>query len=236
MIHSLIPPTHRSKVMNLFREQLYRETVCGGTFHSKTSDVAVIALARPRGCLDVHAGRSMVNSLMHLMRRWRNVCEEGTAIFFHGSRREFPVGFILTPQREGYVHGVAGDEFDAGIRRVEAVFERHRPPQMISRLNAVFLAPTIAAISYAGGYPAPVYPYGGYYNPSYSPYPYYAPGAFVAPPIYGSLFIGGAFHNHNNGHFFVGPQRRAFVGPNGGVVVGPRGGGFGHVGHFGHWH
>jgi len=143
--------------MNLFREQLYRETVCGGTFHSKTSDVAVIALARPRGCLDVHAGRSMVNSLMHLMRRWRNVCEEGTAIFFHGSRREFPVGFILTPQREGYVHGVAGDEFDAGIRRVEAVFERHRPPQMISRLNAVFLAPTIAAISYAGGHDNYVY-------------------------------------------------------------------------------
>jgi len=92
---------------------------------------------------------------------------------------------------------------------------------------------------YGGGYGGPYYAgYGGPYYAGYAgTYPYggyYPPAAFFAPPIYGSVFFGSGFHNHNQGHFFVGPNRRAFVGPNGGVVVGPRGSGFvGHPGGLG---
>jgi len=89
--------------------------------------------------------------------KYAEITVEARRSLFHGSREEFPVGFILRPQPHGYVHGVAGDEFDAGIRRVEGWLERFRPPSMISRLAAVFLSRSIAAILHAGGHDEHVY-------------------------------------------------------------------------------
>ena len=76
---------------------------------------------------------------------------------YHGSRHQFSIGFILRPQPDGYVHGVKGDALDAGIRRIERLFERYRPPHMISRFEAVFLAPSVLAIAYGGGNDTHVY-------------------------------------------------------------------------------
>ena len=97
---------------------------------------------------------------MNDIRRWMMLCEfvhPHTHVFYHGSKKNFPIGFILEPQSDGYVHGVVGDEFDAGIRRVESIIERFRPSHMISRLGAVFLSPTINGIVHAGGHQNYIY-------------------------------------------------------------------------------
>ncbi len=65
--------------------------------------------------------------------------ESPKRIFYHGSKHEFPKGYLLTPQADGYVHAVAGDEFDAQIRITESILEEQRPEHMISRLGAVFI-------------------------------------------------------------------------------------------------
>lgn len=93
---------------------------------------------------------------MNDLRRWMELCEARQR-YYHGSRKAFPVGFVLKPQLDGYVHGVHGDELDAGIRRVEAFIDRYRPAHMISRLEAVFLSPSVKGIIYAGGYKDHVY-------------------------------------------------------------------------------
>ena len=71
--------------------------------------------------------------------------------YLHGSKKEFPVGFVLTPQSDGYVHANYGDASDAQIRVIEKLIEKYRPSHMISRYQSVFLAPSIPAITQAGG-------------------------------------------------------------------------------------
>ena len=64
-------------------------------------------------------------------------------LFYHGSPLHFPIGFILKPQNTGYVH----DE-----KEIEDIVERYRPPDKISRFQAVFMVDNPELIDYAGGY------------------------------------------------------------------------------------
>jgi hypothetical protein len=69
--------------------------------------------------------------------------------FFHGSKNEFPIGFILTPQRKnGYVHQEKASE---------NIVEKYRPVDKISRFESVFLVDEPSLIDYAGGYDDFVY-------------------------------------------------------------------------------
>jgi len=67
--------------------------------------------------------------------------------YYHGSQTEFPVGFVLTPQSDGYA---MLDE--DGIAEVEAILERYRPPEKIARGNAVYMVRDPDEIDSAGGY------------------------------------------------------------------------------------
>lgn len=89
--------------------------------------------------------------------RFHELLVEGSGLFYHGSKKAFPVGFVLTPQADGYVHGVYGDESDKLIRRIERILEKFRPSEMISRLQSVFLVARVGAIEHAGGQSAYVY-------------------------------------------------------------------------------
>jgi hypothetical protein len=90
---------------------------------------------------------------MNNFRRWMTLAEGGAArmLLYHGSKKAFPVGFILTPQTDGYVHGVYGDELDKLIRKTERILEKYRPTTMISRLQSVFLVARVDAVEWAGG-------------------------------------------------------------------------------------
>jgi hypothetical protein len=89
------------------------------------------------------------------MREIIQIVEAGTSsksgTFYHGSKKDFPVGFVLTPQADGYVHGVYGDESDQLIRKIEKILEENRPPTRISRLQSVFLVAQAGKIEHAGG-------------------------------------------------------------------------------------
>ena len=67
---------------------------------------------------------------------------------YHGSRTLFPVGFILTPQPNGYVH----QEIE-----LEKVVEQHRPADRISRFESVFMVDDPELIDAAGGYEDHIY-------------------------------------------------------------------------------
>ena len=71
---------------------------------------------------------------------------------YHGSRAEFPPGFVLEPQPGGYA--TLPDE---DIAEVEAILEAHRPPHMIPRTEAVFMVDDPDMIDAAGGYDDHVY-------------------------------------------------------------------------------
>lgn len=73
-------------------------------------------------------------------------------ILYHGSREEFPPGFVLEPQPGGYA-----DLPDEDIAEVEAIVEAHRPPGMIPRREAVFMVDDPEMIDSAGGYDDHVY-------------------------------------------------------------------------------
>jgi hypothetical protein len=85
--------------------------------------------------------------------RYHEIIAESSASgsFYHGSKKAFAVGFVLTPQADGYVHGVYGDESDKLIRKTERILEKYRPATMISRLQSVFLVARIGAVEHAGG-------------------------------------------------------------------------------------
>jgi hypothetical protein len=82
------------------------------------------------------------HNLSHLVARKAALFE---AALFHGSRREFPVGFILSPQSDGYVQ-------DPETKRTEEIVERYRPTGKIARHKAVFLVDDPDLIDSAGGY------------------------------------------------------------------------------------
>ena len=63
--------------------------------------------------------------------------------FYHGSQNEFPVGFVLLPQTEGYVHQE---------KHFEDRIEKYRPPNKISRFDAVFMTSNPNNCEPAGGY------------------------------------------------------------------------------------
>lgn len=71
-------------------------------------------------------------------------------VLYHGSRRAFPVGFVLLPQRDGYVHQCDTQAF-------EKLVESRRPRDKLSRYKSVFLTDQIVNIDGAGGYDDVVY-------------------------------------------------------------------------------
>jgi hypothetical protein len=75
----------------------------------------------------------------------------GGTKLYHGSKKSFPVGFVLEPQKDGYVHANSGDEFDAQIKITEQLLEKFRPSDQLSRYESVFVTTTPATIEYAGG-------------------------------------------------------------------------------------
>lgn len=70
--------------------------------------------------------------------------------FYHGSRKNFPLGTILRPQTDGYV-------FDAEVREFESLVDLRRPAEKLSRFSSVFLSRNIDDIDGAGGYTDAVY-------------------------------------------------------------------------------
>lgn len=72
------------------------------------------------------------------------------AVFYHGSRRHFADGVVLSPQADGYVH-------QDDVREFEALVEARRPPGCLSRLSSVFLSADPGLIDGAGGYVDAVY-------------------------------------------------------------------------------
>lgn len=69
---------------------------------------------------------------------------------YHGSKKEFPIGFILTPQNDGYVN-------DPEVSSTEEVMEKFRPSSHLSRYDSVFMVDNPDDIDNAGGYLAYIY-------------------------------------------------------------------------------
>jgi hypothetical protein len=72
---------------------------------------------------------------------------------YHGSRKEFPIGFVLTPQAEGYAHGSGMDTIELEAHQYcETKLEDYRPRAAISRKNAVYMVAKPDEVDRAGGY------------------------------------------------------------------------------------
>jgi hypothetical protein len=87
-------------------------------------------------------------------REFLNLNENAPAIrLYHGSRIDFPVGTILTAQKEGYAHGSGYDGEELIARQMcEAGLDRYRPTGAPSRKQAVFMCDNPDKIDLAGGY------------------------------------------------------------------------------------
>lgn len=70
--------------------------------------------------------------------------------FFHGSKKLFPAGFLLSPQIDGYANQ---DE----VKNIEAYLEARRPPNKTARSKSVFLVNDPDLIDSAGGYIDAIY-------------------------------------------------------------------------------
>jgi hypothetical protein len=64
---------------------------------------------------------------------------------YHGSRKEFPNGFILTPQNDGYTSYPE-------VQFSENILELVRPKDKLSRKKSVYMVADIDEIDSAGGY------------------------------------------------------------------------------------
>ncbi len=73
---------------------------------------------------------------------------ESSVVYYHGSQLVFPVGTILQPQQEGYVYEEP---------KVEAIVERFRPANKISRFESVFMVDNPSLVDFAGGYDDNIY-------------------------------------------------------------------------------
>lgn len=73
---------------------------------------------------------------------------------YHGSKKEFPIGFILLPQSDGYIHAERDNDAHTML---EDLLEKYRPKGCIPRTEAVFLVSDPEEIDYAGGYADFVY-------------------------------------------------------------------------------
>lgn len=69
---------------------------------------------------------------------------------FHGSRKNFPIGFRLLPQADGYTSYQE-------VQNIENLFEKYRPENKTSRKSSVFLTDNINNIDGAGGYTDYIY-------------------------------------------------------------------------------
>lgn len=67
--------------------------------------------------------------------------------FYHGSRKNLPIGTILTPQTDGYVFDQEWDVAD-----IEKAMEKYRPSDKISRKESIFMVDNPDLIDSAGGY------------------------------------------------------------------------------------
>lgn len=79
------------------------------------------------------------------MINFQNFLESKNIAYYHGSRKKFPVGFILTPQNDGYTS-------HSEVQAEEQIIEKYRPKNKLSRKNSVFMVDNIDDIDSAGGY------------------------------------------------------------------------------------
>lgn len=70
--------------------------------------------------------------------------------FYHGSDKEFSIGFTLTPQTDNYDKAWGGQEWDR-------LLEHFRPNKFMSRNKVVFMTKNIDDIDMAGGYDDYIY-------------------------------------------------------------------------------
>ena len=78
--------------------------------------------------------------------------ESKTPTLYHGSRKKFPIGMVLKPQSDGYVHSD-----DDNIGETESILDSYRPSSMLSRNQSVFMVDDPEDIDYAGGYDDYIY-------------------------------------------------------------------------------
>lgn len=69
---------------------------------------------------------------------------------FHGSTKLFPIGFLLSPQADGYAN-------QSDVRAIEAYLEARRPDNKTARSKSVFLVADPDLIDAAGGYTDAIY-------------------------------------------------------------------------------
>lgn len=72
---------------------------------------------------------------------------ENKNILYHGSVKEFPIGFILEAQSDGYTR-----LNDKDISITEKILESSRPQNSISRYDSVFMVDNPDDIDNMGGY------------------------------------------------------------------------------------
>jgi hypothetical protein len=76
--------------------------------------------------------------------------ENTTKRYFHGSRFQLPVGFKITPQKNGYTS-------HPETQKAERLLEKYRPTNKLSRSQSVFLVDDPELIDFAGGYEDYIY-------------------------------------------------------------------------------
>lgn len=89
-----------------------------------------------------------------MMRNFMKIVENMVPTLYHGSRKEFPIGFTLLPQEDSYV---VSDDHDEQHHMLERAMEKYRPSHCISRHKAVYLIADPEDIDNAGGYNDHVY-------------------------------------------------------------------------------
>lgn len=73
---------------------------------------------------------------------------------YHGSVTDFPIGFVLLPQNDGYINAERDNQ---AHEMLESIIEKYRPANCIPRREAVFMVADPDEIDYAGGYDDNVY-------------------------------------------------------------------------------
>lgn len=72
---------------------------------------------------------------------------ESSITYFHGSRKRFKNGFILLPQKIGYVN-----DDDELIQISERILEKNRPAHCLPRTKCVYMVDDPNYIEHAGGW------------------------------------------------------------------------------------
>jgi len=72
--------------------------------------------------------------------------------FFHGSYDHLPIGTILTPEKGNFMSTFEKDEMESHF-----ILEKHKPPEYISRNQAVYMCDNIDDLDNAGAATTHVY-------------------------------------------------------------------------------